>query len=394
MPKRRKKKKKKTLQIRSVAILAAVAGLVALILYVGHDRTPKVSVQHATERDFGDRLRDLAARRGASARDVDGDRPIRKIKGVFVRTWRIRLPDKRRVRALEADLEAEAPRWQATFRRQKPLRGEVARGRFSLGREAFDIHLSIRRGRTPGERAGRTAAATRAEPTARPTLAPWVRGRLAILLDDAGQNMKVIPAVAALPRQVAVAVLPFLPHSAEAAVTLSRAGHEVWLHLPMEPNGYPKRDPGPGAVLVSMPEAEVRSTVRAALNNVPGIVGVNNHMGSRATADLRTMTWVMQEIAARGLDFIDSRTTAATVAEDAARAQGIPAGRRRVFLDNRQSPTAIHRQLAEAVDYARRHGSAIAIGHVHPTTIRVLAIELPQLPALGADLVPPSKLVR
>jgi polysaccharide deacetylase 2 family uncharacterized protein YibQ len=230
-------------------------------------------------------------------------------------------------------------------------------------------------------------------PTATPTLPPQRRGRLAILLDDAGQNLDLVPRLERLPQQVAVAVLPFLPASSETAVRLHEAGHEVWLHLPMEPEGYPRRNPGPGAVLTSMSEAEIRATVRSAINNVPFIVGVNNHEGSRATANLRVMTWVMQELAARGLAFIDSRTTKYTVAEDAARAQGIPAGRRKVFLDNQRNPAAVHRQLDHAVYLARRDGTAIAIGHCNAVTVSVLEAEAPRLWKRKVDLVPPSKLV-
>jgi hypothetical protein len=193
---------------------------------------------------------------------------------------------------------------------------------------------------------------------------------------------------------VGVAVLPFLPKSSETASAAHKAGHEVWVHLPMEPQDYPAADPGPGAVLVSMDAGSVRTAVHSAINSVPYAVGVNNHMGSRATADLKTMTWVMQELSARGLAFIDSRTTTATVAEDAARAQGVPVARRRVFLDNQRSPDAIRRQLDEAVYRCRLEGEAIAIGHLDEVTLQVLAAELPGLAARGADLVRPSELVR
>jgi polysaccharide deacetylase 2 family uncharacterized protein YibQ len=117
-------------------------------------------------------------------------------------------------------------------------------------------------------------------------------------------------------------------------------------------------------------------------------------MGSRATADLRTMTWVMQELRSRGMSFIDSRTTTATVAEDAAAAQGVPSNRRHVFLDNERSADAVRRQLDEAVYRCRLDGEAIAIGHLTEITVRVLAGELPGLSERGADLVRPSDLVR
>jgi polysaccharide deacetylase 2 family uncharacterized protein YibQ len=127
---------------------------------------------------------------------------------------------------------------------------------------------------------------------------------------------------------------------------------------------------------------------------VPHVVGVNNHMGSRATEDLRTMTWVMQELRGRGMWFIDSRTTRRTVALDAARAVGVPAARRHVFLDNERTERAISAQLAEAVYRARMDGEAIAIGHLAAPTVAVLERELPGLSERGADLVRPGELVR
>jgi polysaccharide deacetylase 2 family uncharacterized protein YibQ len=117
-------------------------------------------------------------------------------------------------------------------------------------------------------------------------------------------------------------------------------------------------------------------------------------MGSKATADLKTMTWVMQELKARDMAFIDSRTTIHTVAEEAARAQGVPTNRRHVFLDNERSAAAIRTQLDEAVYRSRLEGEIIAIGHIDKVTINVLSRELPDLGERGADLVKPSDLVR
>jgi polysaccharide deacetylase 2 family uncharacterized protein YibQ len=133
--------------------------------------------------------------------------------------------------------------------------------------------------------------------------------------------------------------------------------------------------------------------VHLAINNIPNLVGVNNHMGSRATADLRMMTWVMQELSAMDLAFLDSRTTVDTVAEEAARALGVPTGRRHVFLDNRRSPAAIRAQLDEAVYRARMEGKIIAIGHLNEVTVGVLADEAPKLSSRGVTLVRPTELL-
>jgi polysaccharide deacetylase 2 family uncharacterized protein YibQ len=162
----------------------------------------------------------------------------------------------------------------------------------------------------------------------------------------------------------------------------------------MEPENYPANDPGPGALLMAMTTDELRTTVHSAINNIPHAVGVNNHMGSKATADLKMMTWIMQELKTRDMAFIDSRTTVKTVAEEAAQAQGVPTNRRHVFLDNERSASAIRAQLEEAIYRCRMEGEIIAIGHLDKVTIEVLAQELPGLAKRGADLVNPTDLVR
>lgn len=393
MAKRRRKKPAQKPWLRTAAALGLVVVLAGIIVIVLRGRGTSTGRGHATETDFGDRIRVLAERRGAHPSGIDADDPIRKVKGVFVRHWAVSLPAGA-VRGLTADLEAEAASWQGRFERRPVRHGDAAHLRISFGTEAFDIRLVAVQRRSPRRKSAATPFPAPPLPRLTPTLSPTRRGKLAILLDDAGQSMELVPAAAALPEAVAVAVLPFLPHSVDTAAELHRTGHEIWLHLPMEPNGYPRRNPGPGAVLTSMSEEDVRRTVRSALNNIPFIVGVNNHMGSKATANLRVMTWVMQEISARGLAFLDSRTTAATVAEEAARAQGIHTGRRKVFLDNSSAEATIERQLSEAIYRARREGSLVAIGHLHASTLRVLERELPGISSRGIDLVPPSELVR
>jgi polysaccharide deacetylase 2 family uncharacterized protein YibQ len=344
--------------------------------------------------EFGDRLSLLASRRGAAPRDVVADDPIRKVDGVFVRIWRVRLPDGPAADSFVADVEAEAGAWQGEFVRLEPA-GSTTRWRVDLGVEAFEIEVSAAAHAQPAVVPPSPSVSPRTSPTpTRPPPPPGTRGRLAILLDDGGQSLELLGAAAALPPQVGISVLPFLPHSADVAAEMHRSGHEVWLHLPMEPENYPANNPGPGAVLVSMTEDEIRSTVHMALNNVPHSVGVNNHMGSRATTSLRVMTWVMQELSARGVAFLDSRTSINTVAEDAARSQGVPVNRRHIFLDNERTRSAIRAQLDEAIYRSRVEGELVAIGHVAKVTIEVLEEELPEIKERGVKLVPPTKLTR
>lgn len=341
------------------------------------------------EGDLAIRIERLSQLYGAS--QLTRDDPIRKIDGVFVRTWRVVLPDLPTVEEFVAELGREAEDLGARVEPSETGPGDSARVRVGDGIEAFDVRLQIEAPRVSRSTPLPTPRPS-PSPTVRPTLPPDRRGRLAILLDDAGQSLDLVDRAAKLPEQVAFAVLPFLPKSSESASAFDRAGHEVWLHLPMEASGG--ENPGPGAVRVDMTPDDVRRTVHSALNSVPHAVGVNNHMGSRATADLRTMTWVMQELSARDVAFLDSRTTVDTVAESAARAQGVPTGRRHVFLDNDRSRPAIDAQLAEAVYRARADGEAIAIGHLNQGMLEVLEERLPTIGQRGVDLVRPSDLMR
>jgi polysaccharide deacetylase 2 family uncharacterized protein YibQ len=370
--------------LRTAAVVGAGLVLVWVLwalLRTGDDEAPALR--------FEDALVAAAELSGARGDRLRADDPIRKVDDVFVRTWTMEVPDAAAADDLATDIRRLGRDFEGRVDEPEAEGREAWRVRVAFEGEAFDIRVRLRPEVTPTPRREPTPTAT-----PRPQPPKEARGRLAILLDDAGQSMDLVERCAALPPQVGVAVLPFLPYSTATATAVHRAGHQVWLHLPMEPRGYPDNRPGPGAVFVSMDDAEVRRTVHSALNSVPHVVGVNNHMGSRATEDMRLMTVVMQELRGRGMWFIDSRTTTETVAEEAARAVGVPTGRRHVFLDNSRTESAISAQLAEAVYRARMDGEAVAIGHVAPPTLAVLERELPNLAQRGADLVPPGDLVR
>ena len=215
--------------------------------------------------------------------------------------------------------------------------------------------------------------------------------RMAIIIDDLGYVSRD-QAVLALPGAVTVAVLPFSPHGAALAEDAHRRGKEVMIHLPMASDG--EHHLGPGGITADMGEAQVRAQVAAAVAAVPHARGINNHMGSRMTASLSHMRWTMAAIAAHPhLYFIDSRTTAATVAEQTARSFGIASQRRHVFLDPDPSPATVARQFAELLARAQRGEQPIAIGHPYPATLAYLQRLLPRLDELGVALVPASALV-
>jgi polysaccharide deacetylase 2 family uncharacterized protein YibQ len=240
---------------------------------------------------------------------------------------------------------------------------------------------------TPAPRPVRTA------PGAKATPAPGA-ARAAIVIDDLGNELGPAERIAAWKEPVAGAVLPGVAFSAAAARALERGGKEVLLHLPMEPAGYPKVRPGPGVILRAQSDEEIVRILDADLATVPGAVGVNNHMGSVATADARVMRVVARVLAGRGLFFLDSRTTDATVAEKTAEEALVPSVSRRVFLDDVETAPAIRRQLAELVRRAGEEGQAVAIGHPYPVTLGVLEEEMPGLAARGVTLVRVGELVR
>jgi uncharacterized protein len=217
---------------------------------------------------------------------------------------------------------------------------------------------------------------------------------VAIVIDDLGNDAVAVERIAAWPFPVAGAVLPALSGSAKAARDLESSGKEVLLHLPMEPEGYPSVRPGPGVLLRSQDDSEIARTLERDLDSVPGAVGVNNHMGSAATADPRIMRAVARVLARRGLFFVDSRTTTATVGEQIAREEGVPSVSRRVFLDDVATEDAVQKSMAGLVARARADGFAVAIGHPHPATLQVLEHELPRLQQEGVTLVRVGELVR
>lgn len=216
--------------------------------------------------------------------------------------------------------------------------------------------------------------------------------RVAIVIDDVGfeEGPALELAKAGLP--LTFAVLPFQRYSQNLASRVKALGHEVILHLPMEPLAYPIRDPGEGAVGEDMSPAAISEVVRRDLDAVPGAVGVNNHMGSRATSDARIMRAVLEVVRQRGLYFLDSRTSAGTVGFDLARRMGIRAIERTVFLDDRREASYIEGQVRELLRRAREEGSAVGIGHADPVTVEALKRSSGLLRGDDIRLVPASEL--
>jgi len=212
--------------------------------------------------------------------------------------------------------------------------------------------------------------------------------RVVVVIDDMGLDRRRSDRVVALPGPLTLAWLPYAGNLVEQTAAARARGHQLIMHVPMQPDG--PADPGPNALLTGLDAAEIRRRLALNLSAFPGFVAINNHMGSRFTADSDGMAVVLAELAARGLFFLDSRTTARTVAPDLAPGLGVPLLSRDVFLDHEMTPTAVALALTRLEALARRQGTAIAIGHPHDVTIQALARWLPRLRERGFELIPLS----
>jgi uncharacterized protein len=217
-------------------------------------------------------------------------------------------------------------------------------------------------------------------------------GRLAIIIDDMGSSMQEARELMSMKLPLTFSVIPSLAHAKGVAEAAHGAGYEVMVHMPMEPEGYPKQPMEKIGLLVAMADPEIERRVTSYFSAVPYAVGANNHMGSRFTQDGEKMEVVLKVLKGKGVFFVDSRTSPASVGYETAKALGLRCAARQVFLDNVQDETAIGKQLAQAAGIARKRGAAIAICHPHPATIRALKALLPELSRNGITFVHASAL--
>ncbi|HEU0071595.1 MAG TPA: divergent polysaccharide deacetylase family protein [Alphaproteobacteria bacterium] len=232
---------------------------------------------------------------------------------------------------------------------------------------------------------------------------PDTQGRplVAIVIDDMGVDLRHSQEAAALRAPLTLAYLPYARDLAGQTAAAHRAGHELMVHVSMQPQSKTGAagqaesggDPGPNALTVGLAPEEIRRRLDWALTQFPGFVGINNHMGSAFTVNRPGMSVVIGELKRRGLLFLDSRTTAGSVGEALAMEAGVPHATRHVFLDNIQSEAEARTRLLELERIAKARGAAIAIGHPHPTTLTVLREWLPTAAGRGLALVPLSTIV-
>ncbi|MBB3167135.1 divergent polysaccharide deacetylase family protein [Simiduia aestuariiviva] len=215
--------------------------------------------------------------------------------------------------------------------------------------------------------------------------------QLAIIIDDIGYQRATAEALIALPYPISFAILPVAPHSQALAQRAWLRGRDVLLHIPMATINHAPLDPG--GIDEQLPATQIHHRLNQHFDAFPQAEGMNNHMGSLLTSQDLPMQAVMLTLAERDKYFVDSKTSAQSVAYDKARSQGVMTAERDVFLDNDPSTGAIKRQLHKAIALAQRQGFAIAIGHPYPQTLAVLRQELALLDK-SVELVPLYRLLR
>ena len=218
---------------------------------------------------------------------------------------------------------------------------------------------------------------------------------ISIIIDDLGYDLRLGKDAIHLPGGVTLSVLPETPHAVALSQQAIATGHELMLHLPMQ-SVTKQGQHEAGTLTIDTLETDFKTTVQSYLDAFPTVTGVNNHMGSLLTRHPGHMAWLMQSLAEReGMYFVDSRTTDKTIAATIASEYAIPHTSRNVFLDNKPNDEAYVRiQLLRLAKLARQKGHALAIGHPHPATIKVLKQMLPRLAAKGYEIVPVSRFIQ
>jgi polysaccharide deacetylase 2 family uncharacterized protein YibQ len=228
-----------------------------------------------------------------------------------------------------------------------------------------------------------------------PPEAPWTgdRAKIAIIIDDVGLDYKRSLRSAKLPAGVTLAYLPYAPHVQDQVNKAQAQGHQIMVHLPMQPERATV-DPGPNYLGVDLPPEEVARRVEVNLSAFTGYVAVNNHMGSQFTQDGERLKILMAALRKRGVMFIDSKTAPQSIAEKTAREFGIKAESRDIFIDHVEDRAHVKAALIKIEQIARKRGKVIAIGHPKDVTLDALEYWIPGLKKRGFDLVPVTDVVR
>jgi hypothetical protein len=200
---------------------------------------------------------------------------------------------------------------------------------------------------------------------------------IAIILDDGGNNLELIKRVANLPYHLTVSILPFTPYDKKSAELLRSAKKHVFLHLPLQPHGYPSTEPGKGAILLNTPSDLIDIIINKDIERIGNINGMNNHMGSKFTENKDKTTLVLKSIRRYTNIFVDSRTSSKSTAYEVCKSIMEKCGYNALFIDNDNNIDLILNKIKEAVNLAKTKKNIIIIGHVRPLTIEALEEALP-----------------
>jgi polysaccharide deacetylase 2 family uncharacterized protein YibQ len=209
---------------------------------------------------------------------------------------------------------------------------------------------------------------------------------ISIVIDDFGNGMNGTAEMLKLPVKITAAIMPFMPTTKQDAEEAYRLGHDVIVHMPMEPNKGLKKWLGPGALTTDLSDAEVKKRVEDAIRDVPHAIGMNNHMGSKVTADERMMRIVLGVCKEHGLFFLDSRTTYKTVVPKVAAELGVPLVSNDVFLDDVYTVEHISKQIGVLRKHLETHTSCITIGHVGPAGLKTAAVLKQSIPGMQQNV--------
>ena len=223
-----------------------------------------------------------------------------------------------------------------------------------------------------------------------PTVA---KPKMAIILDDWGNNFSLTKNAVEIDRPLTLSILPHLAKSKQIAEEAYAHGLGVMLHMPMEPKNQNERME-PHTILTTTPDAEIVQYLDLALASIPHVQGVNNHQGSKATSDLRVMKTVFGHLKKTELFFVDSYVIATSVAAKTAKEEGVRSAKRDIFLDNINKPEPIKEELRKAIQIAQKHGQVVVIGHDRKTTLQTIKEMVPEIEAAGVHLVLAKELVQ
>ncbi len=227
----------------------------------------------------------------------------------------------------------------------------------------------------------------------KPEAARRHHGKLAVIIDDCGYDIDLVQRLVDLKAPFSFAIIPYRDFSSDSLHVINGGGQVAMLHLPMEPMNASAMSEGKSTVLTSMDDKRIMQLTGEMIDSLPGISGVNNHQGSRATSDERTMRAVLKEIKRQGLFFVDSNTYSKSLGDKLSAQMGVPTGRNNIFLDNSTDEAEIIKKIWQAAAIADKYGSAIAICHARPNTVNAWEQVIDEVKASGLKLVPVTEVL-